>query len=52
MKHATWLLIALFAALTTLSACSHSHERPHDYDKTRKQADDAHRDMEREEQSH
>lgn len=50
MKQTTWLLIALFAALTMLSACAHSHHPPHDSDKTRSHADDAHRDMEREEQ--
>lgn len=50
MKQTMWLLIALFAGLTVLTACAHSHQRPHDSDKTRSHADDAHRDMEREEQ--
>lgn len=50
MKHAAWLLIALFATLTALNACSSHPEHRHDYDKTRSHADDAQRDLEREEQ--
>jgi hypothetical protein len=47
-----WSLIALFAVLTVVTACASSHEpHRHDDDKTRSHADDAHRDMEREEQS-
>jgi preprotein translocase subunit SecG len=50
MRHVAWLLITLFTAVTILTACSSSREYQHNHDKTKTRADDAHRDMERQEQ--
>jgi hypothetical protein len=52
MRHVTWLLVALVAALTILPACSSTPPPRHDYDKTRSHADDAQRDLESEEGKH
>ena len=52
MRHITWLLVTLFTALTILSACSSSREYQHDNDQTRRNAADAQRDLEHEEEQH
>lgn len=50
MRHVTQSLIVAFATLTVLSACSSPTQHRHDSDKTRSHADDAHQEMERQEQ--
>lgn len=51
MRPIPWLLMTTFTVLTVVTACTSAPPPRHDNDKTRSHADDAQRDLEREEQS-